>query len=222
MVLAAAGLLCGTAVLAEEIYTPLGPVTTKIGAAEVVDGDTLRIDDVNVRLHGIDAPELSQTCGDKPCGRMSRDWLAARVERRMLECLGNARDQHDRFVALCRVDGQNLNRETVAAGWAVAYTKYTDVYVTDEEAAREARQGLWSMAFERPSEHRAARRRAGPSVTPPNAECGIKGLVEAGGALVYRSSDWEGYAGRAVDEGLGERWFCSPADAEAAGWRKAA
>jgi endonuclease YncB( thermonuclease family) len=44
------------------------------GRAEIVDGDTLRIDGRTVRLQGIDAPETRQTCTDRsgqewPCGR---------------------------------------------------------------------------------------------------------------------------------------------------------
>ena len=32
------------------------------GTAEVVDGDTLKIDNKKIRLHGIDAPEMKQLC----------------------------------------------------------------------------------------------------------------------------------------------------------------
>jgi endonuclease YncB( thermonuclease family) len=47
-----------------------------MGRASVVDGDTLEIQGVRVRLWGIDAVESSQTCLDSagkpwPCGRPS-------------------------------------------------------------------------------------------------------------------------------------------------------
>ena len=35
------------------------------GTATVTDGDTLRINDTRIRLHGIDAPEAAQTCIDR-------------------------------------------------------------------------------------------------------------------------------------------------------------
>lgn len=43
------------------------------GRAEVLDGDTLTVGGIPVRLVGIDAPELRQTCkdqvgGEYPCG----------------------------------------------------------------------------------------------------------------------------------------------------------
>ena len=34
------------------------------GIARVVDGDTLNIEGLGVRLHGIDAPETAQRCRD--------------------------------------------------------------------------------------------------------------------------------------------------------------
>ena len=32
------------------------------GKAKIIDGDTIHIDKNKIRLHGIDAPEINQTC----------------------------------------------------------------------------------------------------------------------------------------------------------------
>ena len=35
---------------------------TIFGQAKIIDGDTIKIGDTRIRLHGIDTPELRQTC----------------------------------------------------------------------------------------------------------------------------------------------------------------
>jgi hypothetical protein len=51
----------------------LGPVASAdetwiIGEARVIDGDTLDVGPVRIRLHGIDAPEAGQRCGKETGG----------------------------------------------------------------------------------------------------------------------------------------------------------
>jgi endonuclease YncB( thermonuclease family) len=58
-----------------------------------------------VRLQGIDAPELHQTCTaygqEWPCGRTAAEWLKNRLHGRQVECVGHARDRHGRLLAVC-------------------------------------------------------------------------------------------------------------------------
>lgn len=58
-----------------------------IGIASVIDGDTLEIRGERIRLHGIDAPESSQTCLDEAgrkwrCGQRAALALQHFVGRR--------------------------------------------------------------------------------------------------------------------------------------------
>ena len=47
------------------------------GSAQITDGDTVKIDGIRIRLHGIDAPEKNQHCQKLgqlwSCGRASMD-----------------------------------------------------------------------------------------------------------------------------------------------------
>lgn len=131
------------------------------GAARVHDGDTLTIAGRRIRLHGVDAPELDQSCLRDgvawACGREAAFALAQRVAGRLVSCRGVTTDRFGRLVALCTVDGENLNRWLVREGWAVAYRRYSDAYVVDEWIARWHGRGLWAGSFDPPEEWRQGR-----------------------------------------------------------------
>ncbi len=54
------------------------------------------------------------------------------------------------------------------------------------------------------------------------SNCNIKGNVSINsGERIYHVPGQEFYAQTKIDPQYGERWFCSEAEARAAGWRKA-
>jgi hypothetical protein len=57
-------------------------------------------------------------------------------------------------------------------------------------------------------------------VSPPAEDCRIKGNVSNSGRI-YHLPGSGSYARTTIDESEGERWFCTPEEAEAAGWRAA-
>ncbi|HEX5006513.1 MAG TPA: thermonuclease family protein [Hyphomonadaceae bacterium] len=62
-----------------------------VSAADVIDGDTIRMGDVSLRLWGIDAPENDQLCraaSGEPfkCGGDSRDHLAGLIADKLVSC----------------------------------------------------------------------------------------------------------------------------------------
>lgn len=51
--------------------------------------------------------------------------------------------------------------------------------------------------------------------------CDIKGNISTSGERIYHLPSNRYYAETIIDESKGERWFCSEAEARAAGWRPA-
>ena len=126
------------------------------GRAAVNDGDTLTLGSERIRLRGIDAPELDQTCtkggARYSCGRQARDALAALARGRSVTCSGTGRDRYGRLLMVCEADGIEVNRRLVEDGWAVAYGDYH----AEEDAARGGGRGLWAGSFDRPRDWRAS------------------------------------------------------------------
>jgi len=89
------------------------------------------------------------------CGQQAALALADRIGQRTVRCEPQGQDRYQRVIAICRLGEQDLNRWMVAAGWAVAYRKYSLDYVADEERAKRARLGIWSGSFEMPWDWRA-------------------------------------------------------------------
>lgn len=193
------------------------------GSVVVVDGDTLRVGAERVRLQGVDAPELSQRCGPAPksipCGLLAANWLRARLDGRRVECTEVDRDRYQRRVAVCRLGRTDVGAAIVEAGWATAYRQYSLAYVGAEARARAARRGLWAMNFEVPAEYRRERRAAAGAQPPPNPRCPIKGNINSKNDRIYHLPGSRDYPMVRVDQQRGERWFCSPSEAAAAGWR---
>lgn len=195
------------------------------GAARVIDGDTLDVAGVQIRLFGVDAPELDQPCGDWPCGRWARDELARLIGGRQVTCAEGAQDRYGRLLARCDAGRGDLGLAMVQRGAAFAYRRYANDYVGAERQARAAERGLWrdgGRGVTLPEDFRAAQQQAGvpPGRVPPRPDCAIKGNVSDSGR-VYHLPGQRDYDRTRIDPARGERWFCSEAEARAAGWRRA-
>lgn len=143
----------------------LGLTDIGSGGYTVVDGDSLRRGDTEIRLVGIDAPEYRQMCRDRSgqeyaCGREALTALRALVRSGTVTCESHDVDRYGRALSSCRVNGENINREMVRSGWAVAYTPagLDFSYMREEREAKAARRGVWQGPFERPSDYRARNR----------------------------------------------------------------
>lgn len=202
-----------------------------VGVATVIDGDTLEIRSLRIRLHGIDAPESNQSC-TRPdgsqwrCGQQASLALSDHVGRQTVRCEVRDVDRYGRTVAECFVGGASMNQWMVASGWAVAYRTYSRAFIADENRAHAARLNIWSGSFDMPWDFRKQPRRDAParatrpsSTLPPDPACPIKGNINGRGERIFHSPGQRDYEATVIDIGAGERWFCSAQDAQEAGWR---
>lgn len=193
------------------------------GAARVrvVDGDTIEVAGVTHRLHGIDAPEAGQECelprsGTWRCGQAAIAFLEDMVDAGDVNCEARGEDGYGRALSVCEVGGQEINRALVLSGNAWAFRKYSSDYVAEEVEARRNEAGVWRARTMPPWEYRARRWKAAETAAPEG--CPIKGNISDNGRIYH--APWSPWYGRTkVDAAKGERWFCSEAEAVAAGWR---
>ena len=112
-----------------------------VGKCHVIDGDTIVINRVHIRLFGIDAPEL-----DHPFGNKAKWAMIHLCKGQTIRAVpsGAARiDAYERMVATCFLpDGRDLSEELVKQGLALDWPKYSDgVYRQYEPAG--VRKKLW-------------------------------------------------------------------------------
>jgi endonuclease YncB( thermonuclease family) len=129
------------------------PPPDLVGHALAIDGDTLFLSGERLRLIGIDAPELEQSCDRDghaaPCGREARDALRAMLAD-PVTCRGLGRDVYGRRLVRCSTAGGEIAPRLVAAGKALA----EGCCRAEEAAARAAGRGVWAGTFERPDQWR--------------------------------------------------------------------
>ena len=213
------------------------------GVPKIREADQVTIGSTRIRLGGIDAPSTDQLClntkGERwACGTAARDELIKHVGNRSWTCQTRTIDRRGRTVARCQVDGEDIQKWLVSNGWALAFVRISKDYEPDEHAAREAKAGMWQGAFIAPWDWRVRNKKTavlGAVKPPDNAnaillasasgpiapspDCTIKGNVNSSGECIYHQPTSRWYAKIEMKISKGTRWFCSVAEAEAAGCR---
>ncbi|MCC5978886.1 MAG: thermonuclease family protein [Salinarimonas sp.] len=224
--------------------TPDAPRLT--GPVRVVDGDTIRLGDHRIRLHGIDAPESDQACLDAQgapwaCGDAATERLAAMIGADPVHCIERDIDHYRRIIGECFAGVTNLNAALVAEGLAFAYRRFSMDYAALEDEARSEARGIWAGTVQAPWDHRRDPQhlltqqvaatgstlfaqeqvvaRNDRSGYHPPGDCVIKGNINRRGERIYHTPSSPWYSRTRVDKSRGQRWFCSEEEARAAGWR---
>ncbi len=145
---------------------------------KVSDGDSFTLSNGTIiRLYGIDAPELNQTCTmsvkidneiSEPiiryknikCGENAKNKLSEMILNNEISCTIIGKDAYDRLVANCTLQKYNsntksyetinINKEMVSTGNAVAFQQITDEYLEDENEAKLENRGIWATTFDPP------------------------------------------------------------------------
>ncbi|HSP26613.1 MAG TPA: thermonuclease family protein [Saliniramus sp.] len=205
-----------------------------VGRASVVDADTVEVGGQRIRLHAIDAPESSQLCrtrtgDDYRCGQVAALALADFIGARNVSCAQTDIDRYQRIVAVCDVQGTDINAWLVENGHALAYRQYGRDYVDHEDRARMAGRGIWAGEFVPPWDWRRGAKLAEARTTSTGSvqlvnsganrsDCRIKGNISKNGRI-YHVPGSRYYDRTRIDTSRGERWFCSVEEAVRAGWR---
>jgi hypothetical protein len=182
-----------------------------------------------IRLFGVDAPEHDQHCGAEgvtwACGEAATTRLRVLVANGDVRCVLRDRDRYGRAVSTCSAGGVDLGEQLVSEGLARAYVRYGKDYAATEARAKTERIGLWRSRSQAPWDYRAGRATlpdAGEAEAAAAARgCAVKGNVAASGARLYHLPGARSYAATRIEPARGEAWFCTEAEALAAGFRPA-
>jgi endonuclease YncB( thermonuclease family) len=125
-------LLCSTECKAQQAY--------------VIDGDTIVIDRIHYRLHGIDAPENGQSCdadSSYKAGQIATAHMKRLIGNQSVTCITTDHDRYGRSIARCGThDVPDLGRAMVEDGMAWAYLRYSTDYADAERRARANHLGV--------------------------------------------------------------------------------
>ena len=125
------------------------------GMVRVLSGDILSMGGRNIKLFGIAAPDISQTCADASgrgykCGHQALSWLSGWLAENVVKCHILKEDERGVFLGVCLLGPYDIGAALVNAGWAVADDRQTKIYFPYQEQAIANKRGLWQGTFYMP------------------------------------------------------------------------
>ncbi|AKM79668.1 MAG: Succinoglycan biosynthesis protein [Candidatus Beckwithbacteria bacterium GW2011_GWB1_47_15] len=174
----------------------------------VIDGDTIVLDGkVRLRLRHLDAPEL-EFCG----GQEAKDLLTSLVEGQSVVVSEKILDQRGRPMALIYVGDELVNQAMLASGWVRYHSDQTsqrEALKAANHSARKNNLGVFSQ-------------KCWQKENLANPGCNIKANIDKSTKVKkYYYPGCAQYIWTVVELDIGEAWFCSEKEAQAAGFVKA-
>lgn len=219
------GLLAGSKVLAPKFF--INNDNQEYLVLDVIDGDTIKIaGDMRVRLLSIDSPEKGE-CYYQEAKSALDELIANKVVR--LEKDITDKDRYGRWLryVILPVENQDnilVNDYLVRHGDAIKFNsppnnRYQSLLTAAQEQAKRNNLGLWGMCDQSSDENSTLRE---VNSEPTDPKCNIKGNIsEKGYGKTYLIPGCDNYNSVKIDSRKGEAYFCSEAEAQAAGFRKA-
>ncbi|MBN8867337.1 MAG: thermonuclease family protein [Solirubrobacterales bacterium] len=127
-----------------------------------VDGDTLEVTFKNgatadVRLIGYDTPEskrpgVAVECGGLEAAAFTKKVTEGKPVKLTVDPSQDKIDRYGRLLRYARIDGNDVGRRVIAAGWGAPYVydessppKFTDAYRKTATAAERSGKGAWGL-----------------------------------------------------------------------------
>ncbi|MBT2581761.1 thermonuclease family protein [Planococcus sp. ISL-109] len=212
--------------------TETGGTTDRIPVevTQVIDGDTVRViyegKETTVRYLLVDTPETNHPrFGEQPLGpeatERNREILKTADHVEIEFDVGGRFDDYDRLLGYFYADGDSVQEQLVAEGFArVAYiyppnTRYVDEFREAEATAKQAEIGIWQ--FDNYATDRGFNPDAyQPDNAPATQDCRIKGNINRSGDKIFHMPGTPSY-----EQTNPEQWFCTEQQARDAGFRSA-
>ncbi len=119
------------------------------GKAFVIDGDTIRVSKMTVRIAGIDAPEV-----DQKAKLQNGYWYnqGQHIKGKLIQMIGGktvcvcvqGHDRYGRVLGTVTYNGEDVGEWLVRNGYAIS--AYGNQYKHVEREARKFRRGMWNHA----------------------------------------------------------------------------
>jgi len=180
--------------------------TVSGNVARIVDGDTFDLkDNTRIRLAGVNAPEYPQGC----LAQESKDRLENLILDQAVDLKEIGKDNFGRTVAYVFLDDVLIDKVLVQEGLAQAQSN-SDLYdpeiLSAQEDAQKILKGIWSSQCQ---------------PKKPDENCKIKGNFRKDrNTEIYHTPDCYNYEKIVINEAQRDQWFCSPEEAETAGFVK--
>jgi micrococcal nuclease len=232
------------AILSVSVFLPsalAATVTTEQGrVTSVVDGDTFKVKlgkkVETVRIIGIDTPETKDPRKPVQCyGKEASKKLTKLLRGKTVTLEKNPAEDRDKYKRLLRyvsLKGKDIGAGMISDGYAFSYKTFPHPRLEDynalEVTARDGNKGLWGISCEyntigatTSSAKSQSKAKESSSSSSSPSSCEIKGNISSKKEKIFHAPGCGSYNQTQIDEGAGERWFCSEQEALAAGWRKA-